>query len=60
VRTDEDRRMSITKITAKGLKLVNEVQPLIENEIKVTTKRLSNEECKVISKLIEKLYEELT
>ena len=60
VRTDEDRRMSITKITAKGLNLVAEVQPLLENEIRQVTKKLSNDECKVISRLIEKLYDEMT
>lgn len=55
-RTNEDRRMSITKITEKGLKLINEVQPLIEKEHKEITKNLTETECKELSVLIEKLY----
>ena len=56
-RTKEDRRMSITKITAKGLKLVDEIQPHIEDEHKKATKNLSNDECRELSRLVEKLYD---
>jgi len=55
-RTKEDRRMSITKITAKGLKLVGEIQPYIEEEHKKATKNLTNDECRELSRLVEKLY----
>jgi DNA-binding MarR family transcriptional regulator len=56
VRTKEDRRMSITKITEKGLKLVNDIQPVVEAASKQVTKNLSNIECRELSNLIEKLY----
>lgn len=56
VRTKEDRRMSITKITAKGLKLAEEIQPFIEDEHKKATKNLTIKECMELSRLVEKLY----
>lgn len=55
-RTKADRRISITKITLKGLKLVDDIQPYIENEHKKITKNLTNNECRELSKLVEKLY----
>jgi DNA-binding MarR family transcriptional regulator len=58
-RTNEDRRKSITKITEKGLKVVNDLQPLVDKEHKELTKKLTDEDCKEISRLAEKLYEEL-
>ena len=59
-RTNEDRRKSITKITDKGLKLVSDIQPLIDKVHKEFTGKLSEEECKELSKLAEKLYEDET
>jgi DNA-binding MarR family transcriptional regulator len=55
-RTKDDRRKSITKITAKGLKLVDEIQPFIEDEHKKATKNLTINECMELSRLVEKLY----
>lgn len=60
VRTDKDRRMSITKITKKGLKTVNELQPKVEKKHLEVTKKLNNDECRELSTLLEKLYEHLT
>ncbi len=59
-RTSEDRRMSITKITAKGIKLVEELKPVIEEEHKKITKNLNEKECKELSDLLEKLYKDMT
>ena len=59
-RTSEDRRMSITKITAKGIKLVNEITPLLEKEHKIITANLNEGECKQLSDLLEKLYKDMT
>ena len=58
-RDGEDRRMSISVITAKGLKLIEQIQPLIDNTHKSTTKDLSDKECGELSRLIEKLYAHL-
>lgn len=55
-RTSEDRRMSITRITEKGIKLVEEINPLIQAEHKNITQGLNEDECKELSHLIEKLY----
>lgn len=59
-RTSEDRRMSITKITQKGIKLVDEIKPLIEAEHKRCTANLTEAECKMLSGLLEKLYKDMT
>lgn len=59
-RDTEDRRMSITKITAEGLKIVNELKPLVEKEHKVITANLTNNECEQLSALLEKLYAGVT
>ena len=58
-RISEDRRKSITVITEKGLKLVSDIQPLIDKEHRELTKGLNDTECTELSKLIEKLYEKL-
>lgn len=55
----EDRRMSITKITDKGLKLLEEIQPRLDTEIAEFTKVLSRNDCKELTKLCEKLYNHL-
>jgi len=52
-RTEIDRRMSITRITKKGIKLV-------ENEHKKITRNLSDDECRQLSNLLEKYYEGMT
>ncbi len=58
-RTNEDRRKSITKITEKGIKVLTDTQPLIDREHKELTKKLTDDDCRELSRLTEKLYEEL-
>ena len=58
-RIDSDRRMSITRITKKGIKLVEEITPLVESSHRETTKNLSEAECKELSKLLEKYYKNI-
>ncbi len=58
-RSDKDRRMSVTRITAKGLKLTEEINPHIEKEHKKATEHLTGTECRELSRLIEKLYKDL-
>jgi DNA-binding MarR family transcriptional regulator len=58
-RSASDRRMSITKITAKGIKLLEKIHPVLiklQNEI---GKNLTIAECRELSRLCEKLYEDL-
>lgn len=57
VRTSEDRRMSITKITEKGIGIIEELNPLLQNEHNQLTKELTEEECRMLSGLLEKIYE---
>lgn len=56
-RTSEDRRMSITKITKKGIELLDKINPFLTKEHLESTKELSEEECLQLSALLEKLYE---
>lgn len=56
-RTSEDRRMSITKITKKGIELLDKINPYLTKEHLESTKELSEEECLQLSALLEKLYE---
>lgn len=58
-RTGDDRRMSITRITKKGIYIVEKIKPLIEAGHKAATKNLSNEECRQLSDLLEKLYKDM-
>lgn len=58
-RINEDRRKSITVITEKGLKLVSDIQPFIDKEHRELTKGLNDAECAELSRLIEKMYENL-
>lgn len=56
-RTNEDRRISITRITEKGIEILNKLNKIVEAEHKAHTKYLSDEECRQLSELLEKLYE---
>ena len=55
-RTSEDRRMSITKITKKGIELLEKINPFLTKEHLESTKELTEEECLQLSALLEKLY----
>lgn len=59
-RTKEDRRKSITKLTEKGLNLIDKIKPAIDKEHKNATKNLTEEECKKLSALLEKMYRNIT
>jgi len=55
-RTGEDKRMSISRITAAGLNLLEEMKSEMEQAHKGISERLSEEECLELSTLLEKLY----
>ena len=58
-RTDKDRRKSITKITKKGIVLLEEINPELRQITKNFGKKLSVKEAKDLSIYCEKLYEDL-
>lgn len=57
-RLPEDRRVVITRITDKGLALLEAMEPRIKGVHEAFKKRLSNAECLEMSRLCEKLYDE--
>jgi DNA-binding MarR family transcriptional regulator len=56
-RGKQDRRQSLTRITAKGLELLKKVQPKLEKKINSLKFNLSNAELRSLSRMLEKLYE---
>lgn len=60
IRTEEDRRMSITKITQIGIDVIDKVNPLISKEHVEATNNLTDEECRLLSELTEKLYKDMS
>lgn len=54
--SSEDRRLSIAKITDKGLQLLNRLKPEIENLHQLISDNLNKEERKMLSALLEKIY----
>lgn len=59
-RSDEDRRQSVTKITEKGLELLERIEPeLIELTVQIS-KKMSPAEWIALTTLCEKIYVEQT
>jgi DNA-binding MarR family transcriptional regulator len=56
VRTEQDRRLSITRITRKGLDLLDRMQARILEFEQYIADRLSPDECRELSTLCEKIY----
>ncbi len=56
-RDGSDRRLSVTRITKKGLKLLDELQPEILESIRTLDINLTDSEWKKLSSLAEKIYE---
>lgn len=58
IASESDKRLSITRITLKGIELLHRLVPKMEQgELQVSVK-LSSNECRRISKLCEKIYDE--
>ncbi len=55
-RSSEDRRRSITRITDKGLKLLERMQPEIDELDRYVEERLPTRERKELSRILEALY----
>ncbi len=57
-RSSEDRRLSIAKISQKGIDLLKEIEPEIRSANEAFKNRLSEEEAKLLTELCEKIYGE--
>ena len=57
-RSERDRRLSVTRITRKGLDLVERLKPEVDAASRVFTDRLSAREARELSRLCESLYGE--
>lgn len=58
VRSSRDRRLSLTRLTAKGHKLVERLRDPIEELVARYRRKLSPEEFRELSRLLEALYAE--
>jgi DNA-binding MarR family transcriptional regulator len=55
-RSDEDKRLSLTRITRKGLKLVDEMKPELDREFVEIGRRLGAHDARELSRIAEALY----
>jgi DNA-binding MarR family transcriptional regulator len=55
-RSRDDRRLSITRITTRGLDLLQEITPKIDELNRLLAKRLSRRDCIEISRICESIY----
>jgi DNA-binding MarR family transcriptional regulator len=55
-RSHDDRRLSLTRITTRGLDLLREITPEIDELNHLLAKRLSRRDCIEISRICESIY----
>jgi DNA-binding MarR family transcriptional regulator len=55
-RSDEDRRLSITRITKKGLKLLERMNPELEEMYGHFSSRVLRRDCRELSRICEGIY----
>ncbi|HEX7878632.1 MAG TPA: MarR family transcriptional regulator [Candidatus Eisenbacteria bacterium] len=55
-RSDSDRRLSVTRITPAGVRLLEELQPHIGKLMTELSTRLDEQDCHELSRICEKLY----
>ncbi len=53
----EDRRLSMTRITKNGLRLLEEIQPHITQEHKLFSKKVAPRDCLELSRICESIYD---
>lgn len=56
IRVQEDRRLSLAKITPKGMEVMEQVDPLFFAMLAEISKSIDEEECKQVSMLCKKIY----
>jgi DNA-binding MarR family transcriptional regulator len=57
-RSEDDRRLSVTRITRKGLRVLEEMQPGIQSAHREIAERLSADDARQLSRICESLYGE--
>ena len=57
-RSEEDRRLSISRITDKGLALLDRIAPLMEEVHRYFGERVSRRDCRELSRICEGIYAE--
>jgi DNA-binding MarR family transcriptional regulator len=57
-RSEDDRRLSLTRITDKGLKLLDTIAPAFEELAKYFSERISRRDCRELTRICEGLYAE--
>jgi DNA-binding MarR family transcriptional regulator len=58
VRAKEDRRLSITCITPKGLQLIEAMEPRMHELLAYFAERVSRRDCRELSRICEGIYDE--
>lgn len=56
IRSDKDKRLSIARITTKGLDLLEKMHPYVKRANTMIETKLTAEECQELSRLCEKIY----
>jgi MarR family transcriptional regulator, 2-MHQ and catechol-resistance regulon repressor len=58
-RSERDRRLSLTRITPKGLRLLETIEPALEREVqREFSERVSRDDCRELSRICESIYGE--
>jgi DNA-binding MarR family transcriptional regulator len=57
--SDQDRRLSLTRITKKGRNVLKKIKPKIDSLFKIVSDKLNKTERKQLSVLLEKIYSDL-
>ena len=56
IRVQEDRRLSLARITQSGMEIMEKVDPLFMAMLAEISKSISEDECKEVSSLCKKIY----
>lgn len=54
--SEKDKRLSLTRITEKGIELLNKIKPDIDELNSLISSKLTNSEKKKLSEMLEKIY----
>lgn len=54
--SEEDKRLSLTRVTEKGIELLNKIKPDIDELNSLISSKLTNSEKKKLSEMLEKIY----
>ena len=57
-RSDEDRRLSVSRITKKGLGLLEEMKPTMTKIDRYFAERVSRRDCRELTRICEGVYDE--